>query len=372
MGKILDPVNTATPQWACPYCGTDYHTDLDAATKCAHLGPATAGGAADRVAVWSHNSDGRIRRGLSIVTLEGVKLDGPKYGSWNGADEPRRHVQTYTNGMVADLGVGYTPGALIELGGERSISDDYDGDRTYGDPSRLFNKLASLDSYYQRGYTASARSMRSVSIYRERDLIPWVGPVTPLAAAAFEILAPFAWERLRDLDKRNEVIPGHRDGDRQGVWRNWVTSHSSAGFRVPAESELVSVAVAHGFGRWDTVGMSRWEFANRDAIDLNLWDRACRWVDGDPGGVIVRPTIGLSHKSAGYGGELPKAPGKKRVAALEHWGVEYYPGDDRWYGRVLDAVHHRAGRPDRLRRDRRCDRRRVHRGGLRRRGPQAP
>lgn len=337
----LAPINVATPQWKCPYCGTDYHSDLESAEKCAALGAPAADGAAERIAVWTHGT--KVSK-LEIVTLGGVTLDGPRFGRYNQAPpEPeRRHVQTYSDGTHADEGVGYVEGTMIEHGGERRIDTDHG--RRYGSfgLGDTFNGFAGLKRYYNRD--GGMRSIHHASGAYGDDyswnMVEWLGPITPQVAAAFEILVPHAWEWVRDTEKRNEVIRSHMLGERQHRWRGWTNSRNGgSGFEVPGELHLAAVAATHGFEPWDAVGMSRWEFANRDAIDAALWERACAWVDRDGTTAMIAPRITLSIKtSQQYGGELPRLPGVKRVKALAHWGVEYNAGDDGWYQRVLDKV----------------------------------
>ena len=333
----LPPVNYAKPQWRCPYCGTDYHADLESAEKCAALGPATADGAAERVAVWDHGHDrggyGKPAE-LAIVHLEGVKLDGPSF-TWDRTDAERRHVQTYSNGMMAVEGVGYVEGTLIEHGGE--TRGGYLPSSFYGIAlEQEFNDLADLKRWYE-----SSNPKNGVRhITHGRDLTPrrWLGPITPEVATTFEILMPRTWEHLADIEARNKTIERHFDGDRQYRWRGWTSAHHYNGFHKPREQELAALAMTHGFELRDDVGMSRWEFTHRDLIDSSFWERACAWVDRDGVTPMVESRINLSIKVTGHGGELPRLPGKRRVADLAHWGVEYFPGDDRWYDKVLEAA----------------------------------
>lgn len=333
----MKPVNVAEPQWQCPICGTNYRDDLAAAQACVDLGVPDGDGAAERVAVWDHH-----RRSLAVVALDAVKLTGPRSlrpGEPNGD----AHILTYENGMPAASGVGYQPGTVIELHGDKPRVGTRKSYYSATDSlTRELNKTSGMRSNfgtYDTGlhpYPYRLREDGSSSRV-------WWGPVTPDVADAFATLLPDTWQRLRDRDARTTPIPsGYRGAGQLPRWTGWnVADRShSAGFHAPSPGVdgIATAAVTHGFAEWDSVTISRWEFAYRDAIQAALSDLYARWVDGEPVSVPA-VSIRLSITEPRFRtGQLPRLPGKRRVAALARWGVGYDAGDERWYHKVLDAV----------------------------------
>lgn len=337
---VAEPENRAKPDWWCPICEHRHGSDYEAAKACVALGEPDGAGAAPRIAAWQHDRTDRFGRTTvgGNGTLEIVSLGGVKRVRIDDDDDGRRfeHVRTYENGLPASVGVGYVEGTLVEVGGDRREfgSFMYGASSLHGLFSELIGRAGRYKSAEELGGALDIELPSSWETY-----YPWVGRITDEVTAALDVLMPTSWSRVRDREARQRPIEHGPDRGQLPTWVGWYKSrhHSGAGWTVPGKGHVALIAQTHGFAPWDEAGMSRWEFANREAIAAGMHDLYRRWVDGEDVTVPL-PSIGLSITQPGWSkGDLPRKPNKKRVEALASWGVPP-ADDDRWWNKVLAAV----------------------------------
>ena len=326
----MEPINVATPNWACPYCHRKYGADLDAATECANCGPADGEGALPTIAVWHHHvSPGTTNARFDVIELGGIRRDG------------NRHVLTYSNGAPASAGIGVTPDTLIEFGWRH---DDSAPDAAYisGKALAAFctNIHGKVPSWpHGDRYDPQRSTLYSPSFYNEPF---WLGPLTDEVREVFDTLLPGPWERLQAIVDGDDRYP---TGNRLAGEYRWSGLHTDdrynggGTFKMPLIHATFLVAEAHGFPLWDRIGVSRWLADHKPVVLDWLHAQVVGWVNGDPDARVPLLDAVPSVTQPGFrNGDLPKKPNKRRIEKVGHW-TSTDPADDyRWYSDVIAAA----------------------------------
>jgi hypothetical protein len=349
MAAALEPVNVATPEWECPICHENYGEGYDAAKACAALGQPDGAGAADEIVVWNragnrHYDGSRHQDGsLEVVRLGPVKL----VRDWDdetGTRGPARHALFYDDDTPAEIGVGYEPGEIIVRGHTHDTPSTTHAPR---DGDGLDKWLRAVSEKFQGGnqYAESGKWPRHnaydsrVSGYHRapyNGVGPWYGPLTDEVRHVFEVLLTDQWERLVAVDPAEDVYDERNRLAGQWRWGGVSTALGhGGGFSFLLGEAAYSTACAHGFGQWDSIGVTRWLTTYKSEVLAWLHDRFYRWVHGEDVSIPVF-TADPVVVNPGFHKGLPKKPNKKRVEALAHWGVD----PDKWsyYRKVVDAA----------------------------------
>lgn len=329
---MVEPVNVAKPEWMCPTCGSKHGEDFASAAQCAEMGPPDGDGAAPTIVVWDHRRSGwDVADTMRMLHLDKVTAD----------TENRRHVLRYRDQypLPAEIGVGYQPGDVVELGGHTSLYTASAGQ------SELRGVLQKVGEQYRKrgegkvrwptvGEYGASDDYFNYSFYQWDSM--WLGPLTGDVRQVFEVLFESAWEHLLAVDPATDAFDERHVMSGQFRWEGVTTRpHHSSNFDFHLSNARRKAACSHGFAPWDDPGITRWYAVHSATIDRWLHDRFYSWVRGDYVSIpcfSARPSI----VSPGYSKGLPKKPNKRRVETLSHWGIE--PRNDRWYNEIVEAA----------------------------------
>lgn len=293
------PVNIAPPQWQCPHCLKNFHSDLDAATRCAQAGPPEP--APDGVPVLVLPSR-RMREGSSSVATFGLSKAGPvKSETVDGVLRHRRDVRVGQLVVDARDIAAATRADLVVLANQDLVERVDVATRIGPSGYGLLDKLFRFD--------ATGRLRTPEPVWRathHSDALWWRAP-DEQERATLNMLTGDLLDRVARLDLdafASQVEAGYRG-----------SHHQKGSLELASGTAAVAIAQAHGAP--SHIWALRW--LSMHVTEVARWQAqaAIAWAAGTGGPIPMARRLWVSTS-------LPKSPGKKRLALMAPLETEDY------------------------------------------------
>lgn len=303
------PVNIAPPNWQCPHCLTKFREDLDAATECAHAGPAPQVADAVPVLVLHGRQDtvaGRLASlGLSEAgPVRPVRVDGTL----------AHHRLVQVSGETVDprrlATAPQTADGLVVLAKTDNVDAHAPTSRTdlsvFGSLSTLFLGKSHYGEHHDTGVAVWVDEPSSTYL---RDQRMWWRAPDDTERAALNVVTAGLLDKVAETDEtalaakiRAAYTPSRR---RVGASRPEDLAPPAAG---------LAIAAAHGAP--NHVWALRWLTTHLEEVTTWQARNLRAWASGEDHAVPCSSALRVAES-------LPNNPGKRRLATMEPFGEGY-------------------------------------------------